>query len=381
MIYLDHNATSPLRPEAHAAVLAAIAQAGNPSSVHRAGRAAREVVERARDSVAALAGVLPSEVVFTSGGTEACALGVVGLLAGARESGTPVERIVLSAVEHDAVVGAAERSGLLVEIAPVSVDGQIERAALDAALAKPGRALLAVMAVNNETGVLLEAAQAAAAARARGHVVFIDAVQAPGRMPTSVAALGSDALAVSAHKIGGPQGVGALIVRNDTAFGAARTAGGQERGRRPGTENVAGIAGFGAAADVVRATATDEIARLSRLRDGWERAVAAAVPNVVFIGRGASRAANTSCVALPGVPAETQVIALDLAGVCVSAGAACSSGKLRRSRVLSAMGYGPEIAECAVRVSLGFSTTDAEVEACVAAYAAFAARARPRWAA
>lgn len=342
MTYLDHNATTPLRPEAASAMAAVLGRVGNPSSVHAAGRAARADVERARERVAALVNAAPEEVVFTSGGTEANNLALRG-------TGRPV---VVSAIEHDSVLHAVEAP----LVVPVTSAGIVDLAALGEMM--PQGALVSVMLANNETGVLQPVAEAAALVHAKGGLLHVDAVQAAGKIPVDMRALGADLMTLSAHKLGGPQGAGALVARAEVA--AQLRGGGQERGRRAGTENVPGIVGFGAAARL-----HEEYARLAELRDALEAELAG---EAVFFGREAARLPTTTCLALPGVPAETQVIALDLAGVMVSAGAACSSGKVRPSHVLTAMGVGAELAASAIRVSFGWTSSAADVEAFVAAW-------------
>jgi cysteine desulfurase len=361
-VYLDVNATCPVLPEAAEAVAAALAAGGNPSSVHAAGRSARRRVERARQAVAALAGAPPSGVVFTSGASEANVLALRGL---------PSERVLVSALEHDSVLNAVPTA----EVVPATADGVIDLEALRARVRNGD--LVSLMAVNNETGAVQpieEAARICAEAGARMHV---DAVQAAGRLPLDFAGLGLAAMSLSAHKIGGPPGIGALIVDEALALIAQTRGGGQERGRRGGTENTAGIAGFGAAAESACAGLETEPVRQTGLRDRMEAAIRAAVPDMLLIAEATPRACNTLCLALPGVPSEKQVIALDLAGFAVSAGSACSSGKVKTSPVLSAMGLPERIAGASVRVSLGWHTTEAEADAFVEAYAAMAARLMP----
>jgi cysteine desulfurase len=355
--YLDHNASSPLRREARAAMLAALDVAGNPSSVHAEGRAARALIEVARENVARLVNAEPSQVVFTSGATEA---NNWMLSAG-------WELICVSAIEHDSVLAPARASGGKVVALPVGRDGviNVSSAAHALASAAKGRALLTVMAANNETGVVQPIADAVALAREHGAVVHIDAVQAPGRMAFDFASLGADTLALSGHKLGGPPGVGALIAREAPAVFIK--GGGQERRRRGGTENVAGIAGFGAAAEAV-AREQDAAQRMAKLRASLETEVLRITPAAEIVGSKAERIANTSCIALPGSSAETLVIKLDLAGISVSAGAACSSGKVASSHVLDAMGYAPEIARSAIRVSLGPQTSEQDIAAFLAAW-------------
>jgi cysteine desulfurase len=341
--YLDWNATAPLRPAAAKAIADALALGGNPSSVHRQGRAARRLVEESRAVVSTLAGASPDGVVFTSGGTEANQLAL---------HGAGRERVLVSAVEHSSISQAVPDA----ERVSVDGDGLVDPAALAALLETDTRpALVSVMLANNETGVIQPVAELAAVAHAHGALFHCDAVQAAGKIPLSFAALGADLLTLSAHKIGGPAGIGALVLAPGVEVTQLLRGGGQERNRRAGTENLAGIAGFAAAARVCNPA---EYVRVQALRDGLE---AALPPEAVVIGAAALRLPNTSAVAMPGVPAETQVIALDLDGVMVSAGAACSSGKVGPSHVLAAMGLAPEIATCTIRVSLGWATTEADI--------------------
>lgn len=364
--YLDWNATAPLLPAARAAMVAALETGGNPSAVHRHGRAARRILEDARAAVAAAFGAAPKEIVFTSGATEANNLALKGL-AGA------VSKIFVSAIEHPSVLEAARHGGPPVEVVPVTAEGAVDLTALAAQLAATGgKALIAVMAANNETGVIQPVAEIVALARAHGALVHCDAVQIAGKAPLSFADLGGDTLALSAHKMGGPTGIGALLVREDTPLAAQLHGGGQERRRRAGTENVAGIAGFGAAAAMI-ATLQSEMIRIAALRDALEDTLLKEVPDGVVFGRGAARLANTSAFALPGVKADLQVVALDLEGVAVSAGAACSSGKVARSHVLDAMGAGA-LADNAIRISLGWATRDSDIEAFLSAYLKIANR-------
>jgi cysteine desulfurase len=348
--YLDHNATSPLRPVALDAMVEALTAGGNPSSVHRVGRTARALIDKARQQVADLVGALASEIVFTSGGTEANNLALTG--SGRR-------RVLVSAVEHDSVLKAAGDA----EIVPVDREGVVDLGALERLLAASKEpALVSVMFANNETGVLQPIAAVTRLADKYGALVHCDAVQGAGKQPIDLHGLGVDYLSLSAHKLGGPTGVGALAVRSGVALVPDRLGGGQEVRRRAGTENLSGIVGFGAAAVAAR----DGLAA-SDLRDGLEAELRAFAPVRVF-GAGAPRLGNTTCVAMPGVTSETQVMALDLAGICVSAGAACSSGKVTRSAVLAAMGVAPAEAETAIRISLGWSTTAADIERLIAAW-------------
>ncbi|MCW5773615.1 MAG: cysteine desulfurase, partial [Rhodospirillaceae bacterium] len=355
--YLDYNATVPVRPEAIAAVSEALAQIGNPSSVHRFGRGARKRVEDARDRIAALVGAAPADIVFTGGGTEANALALAG--AGRK-------RLIVSAIEHDSVLAAAAALDPDCVKLPVTRDGIVELDALERALREiGGDALLSLMLANNETGVIQPVAMAAQMARAAGALVHCDAIQAAGKIAIDVRALGVDLLSLSAHKLGGPQGVGALYTRPGLTLRPQLRGGGQERGRRAGTENVPGIAGFGAAAVAARRE-LDGQARVQALRDRLEGEVLARSNRVRIAGAGASRLPNTSCIVLPGVRSETQVMALDLAGVAVSAGSACSSGKVRASHVMTAMGATDEEAASAIRISLGWASVDADVDRFVA---------------
>jgi cysteine desulfurase len=365
LIYLDANATEPLRPAARTAVLTALETVGNPSSVHRAGRAARRILEDAREAIAARFGAAPSAVVFTSGGTEADALAVHAL---ANRAGL---RVIAGATEHDAIRAAAPDASVL----PVDRDGIADLAALDSLLASGGPALVCLMLANNETGVIQPVREAAEICRRHGARLHVDAVQAAGRIAVDLAALGADSLAVSSHKLGGPQGAGALLLAPEFASIAPLIAGGgQERGRRGGTPALPAIAGFAAAAS---AELPDSFV-IAGLRDALEAAAMAA--GAMPIAAGAPRLANTACLALPGVRADAQVIALDLAGFAVSAGAACSSGKVAESHVLAAMGLGP-LAGQAIRVSLPWNVQAADVAAFGLAYAAMAARLRPALAA
>ena len=360
-VYLDYNATAPLRPEAAAAMAAAMAHTGNPSSVHGFGRRARRLVEDARAAVAALVAARPDRVVFTGGGTEAnnLALAVPG----------PWRRMV-SAVEHDSVLKAAPEA----EILPVGADGIISLAAFHDRLQR-SPALVSVMLANNETGVVQPIAEVAAMAHAQRALVHCDAVQAAGKIAIDMPALGVDLMSLSAHKFGGPQGVGALVLADTVEIEAVQRGGGQERGRRAGTENVAAIAGFGAAAAVAAARREDEAANMARLRQRLEAGALARVPGARLIGADAPRLPNTSCLALPDIASETQVIGLDLAGVAVSAGAACSSGKVAPSHVLRAMGASEAEIRGSIRVSLGWASVADDVDRFVAAWGAVCARA------
>ncbi|WP_046865285.1 cysteine desulfurase family protein [Microvirga massiliensis] len=355
--YLDYNASAPVRPEAAAAMSAALALPGNPSSVHAEGRAARALVEQAREQVARLVGAKPSQVVFTSSGSEAAALALrPGLAAGGRAS---TERLLMSAVEHPCVLdghgfGEAERI-------PVDSDGVVNLDWLSERLDQDASGLLvSIQAANNETGVLQPVAAAADLVRGHGGVIHTDAVQVAGRLPLSIGDF--DAITFSAHKIGGPKGVGALVLGDGVVPPSALLrGGGQERGRRAGTENVAGIAGFGAAAEAANAESVGEASRLLALRKEVEAHLRRLVPDVHIFGVRAERLPNTVAFSAPGLKAETLLIAFDLEGVALSSGAACSSGKVRRSHVLEACGVSAGLADGAIRVSLGWNSTQEDV--------------------
>jgi len=368
-VYLDYNATAPMRPEALEALTRALAQPGNPSSVHAAGRAARALVEQSRNDIAALVGGPASTVVFTSGGTEANALAIDSAVA------TGSRRLIVSAIEHDSVLETARASGVAVEYLPVDASGVADLGWLKARLAdwnpEDGKPFVALMAANNESGVIQPVLEASELVRAADGWLHVDAVQAAGRILTDSRALGADTLSVSAHKLGGPQGVGALTFGPRATLVRRQHGGGQERGRRAGTENVAGIAAFAAAARAAL--------REPELTPAWRDAAAARlkVEGAVIVGEGAPRLANTLCVAAAGQDAALQVMSLDLAGVMVSAGSACSSGKVTPSHVLAAMGLG-DLAACAIRVSGGWATTEADwtafAEAWSTIHSRFAAR-------
>ena len=365
--YLDWNATAPLRREARVAMVAALDVLGNPSSPHAEGRRARGLVEDAREQVAALVGARPAEVVFTSGGTEANN----AVLAAGRDA------ILISGIEHNSVLAPALRSGAPVVDIPVGGDGVVRQESFAGHMSQGGRALVSLQMANNETGALQPVAEVAAMARQHGFGMHSDAVQAAGRVPIDMAALGVDYLTLSAHKLGGPKGVGALVVRDGAALPAFIAGGGQERRRRAGTENVAGIAGFGAAAEAARHDLA-EIERVRALRDRLEAQAREITPEALIIAGEAQRLPNTTCLAWPGASAETLVIALDLRGIAVSAGAACSSGKVGASRVLAAMGLAPDMARAAIRISLGPTSGERDVAAFLEAWSRIAETRRGR---
>ncbi|WP_404385063.1 cysteine desulfurase family protein [Caenispirillum salinarum] len=367
-VYLDYNATAPLRPEALEAMTRALEAGGNPSSVHGPGRRARATVEDAREAVAALVNARPEQVIFTSGGTEADALAL---------GGTGRARAVVSAVEHDAVLKAHPDTRLC----PVDSDGVLDLEALAALLAEepdPARVIVSVMLANNETGAVQPVKKAAKIAHDAGALIHCDAVQGPGRVGVDMHALRVDLLTLSAHKLGGPPGVGALIAADPLALAPVQRGGGQERGKRAGTENVPGIAGFGAVARVLAAAGREEAEAVRALQERLEAGIADIAPSAVIHGAGAAvRLPNTTCVGLPGVTNQSQLMALDLSGVAVSAGAACSSGKVAASHVLRAMGLSEATAREAVRISLGWASTAADVDAFLKAWRPLARRARP----
>jgi cysteine desulfurase len=376
-IYLDWNATAPLRPAARAAMLAAFDQLGNPSSVHAEGRAARHLVENAREEVAALVGADARNVIFTSGGTEANALALTPAIErpGRKE---PLTRLLVSAIEHPSVRSGSRFAQDSVEEIAVSGDGVVDLADLARRLAEPGRgpALVSIMHANNETGVLQPIAAAADQVHAAGGVLHVDAVQTAGRIPCDIKALKADLVTVSSHKIGGPQGVGAVVKAAEALHFAdpLLKGGGQERGSRAGTENVAAIAGFGAAAREAAGGLAEEGRRVAALRQRLEAGLREIMPGTVIFGAAAERLPNTTLFAVPGQKAEAALIALDLAGIAASSGSACSSGKVTASHVLRAMGVAPGLAAGAVRLSLGRNTTETEVEDFLIAWRKLASR-------
>jgi cysteine desulfurase len=384
MIYLDHNATSPLRPEARAAMERALDIGGNPSSVHAAGRAARAAIEEARETVAAFAGGSPGEVIFTSSGAEANALALRGAIGSAAEAEDRLTRLFVVATAHESVravtASLAEMTpGLKLSEIPVDANGRIDAAAFRLQLMSgKGRALVSLLYVNNETGVVEEIAALATLIRAEageGALIHVDAVSS-SYCPIRFGQWNVDYLSLSAHKLGGPQGAGALIAK-DAAPLAPLFNGFQEMRRRGGTENLSGIAGFAAAARVLQSHGENEIARVMFIRDRFESKLSGAT---VF-AKDAERAPNTTCFAVPGLPAETALLALDLDGICVSSGAACSSGKVGPSHVLAGMGVPEEIARCALRVSFGWNSRAEDADAAIASLEKLIARISARKAA
>jgi cysteine desulfurase len=364
-IYCDWNATAPLRNEARAAMLSALDVLGNPSSVHAEGRAARRLVECAREQVAALVNTQPRNVLFTSGGTEANALALTPM-----PQTQGATRLLVSAIEHVSVLAGGRFAGSQVEKFSVLPNGQVDLGALERRLHGRESLLVSLMLANNETGVIQPLSQIAELVHRAGAVLHVDAIQAPGRVCCDINDQGADLLTISGHKFGGPKGTGALI-RRDSAMPFPNPlirGGGQERGARAGTENVPAIAGFGAAAAVIANTWRSDAEQLQRLRDRLELELKRQLPEIVIFGEGAARLPNTTLFALAGTRAETAVMALDLEGVAVSSGAACSSGKVQASHVLAAMGVPPSLARGAVRVSLGPSTTESDVDRLIAAW-------------
>ncbi|MGE0750162.1 MAG: cysteine desulfurase family protein [Variibacter sp.] len=364
--YLDWNATAPLRTEAHAAMMGALEHGGNPSSVHAEGRRARALVSQARESVATLVGATARQVVFTSGATEANATALSPDLRRRGEAARPL-RLLVSAIEHPSVLAGGRFAAAEIEQLPVTPAGVVDLPYLDRRLreltAQGIAPLVSVMAVNNETGVVQPIDEVVALTRAAGGIVHVDAVQAAGRVPLRFNDRGIDLMTLSSHKIGGPQGAGALVVGEGIELGAALIhGGGQEGGLRAGTENVPAIAGFGAAAEAVARMGAQETARIAALRERLEKGLRDIAPDTVIFGAEAPRVANTVLFAVNGVKAETALIALDLDGVAVSSGAACSSGKVARSHVLAAMGVSDALAAGAIRVSLGYATCDEDIE-------------------
>jgi cysteine desulfurase len=362
-VYLDWNASAPLRAEARDALAAALALTGNPSSVHGEGRAARTVIEQAREQVAALVGADSRNVIFTSGGTEANALALTpAIQAGADKR--PFDRLLASSIEHPSVRFGGRFAAQVIEEIPVRASGVADLPALERMLGNGGRALVSIMAANNETGVIQPISDAAAIVHRHGGLLHVDAVQAAGRTSLDINALRADLLTLSAHKLGGAKGAGALIKRDEALHlpDPLIKGGGQERGVRAGTENAAAIAAFGAAAASLKTPLAADICHIAALRERLEAGLRALTPNAVIFGAEAERLPNTTLVAMPGGKAETLVIGFDLDGVAVSSGSACSSGKVAPSHVLAAMGVPRELARGAIRVSTGPGTTNAEID-------------------
>jgi cysteine desulfurase len=365
-VYLDWNATAPLRPEARQAMAAAWEIGGNPSSVHTEGRQARRLVEDARAILAEAIGAVARNVVFVSGGTEANALALSPGLC--RNGSPPVERLVVSAIEHASVLAGGRFSPDKIETLAVTDSGLVDLDRLHATLERGPAALVSIMLANNETGAVQPVKEAGEIVHAAGGLLHVDAVQALGKIPFNINAMNADLVAVSAHKIGGPKGVGAVILADaGLRLEPVVRGGGQELGRRAGTENVAGIAGFGAAVKAATGALEAETIHLEGLRNRLEKGLRETSDIIVF-SEDIRRLPNTTLFTVPGLKAETAVIGFDLAGVAVSSGSACSSGKVQPSHVLHAMGFDPEIAQGAVRLSLGWSTSDADIDRCLEAW-------------
>lgn len=353
-VYLDWNATTPLHPEARAAMVAAFDLLGNPSSVHAEGREARRLVEEARAELALAVGAVPRNVVFTSAGTEANALALSPGLRG--PSRGPVERLLVSAVEHASVLAGGRFPGATIGLIRVTRSGLIDLEHLKAQLKNGPPALVSVMAANNETGALQPVAEVAGIVHEAGSLLHVDAIQALGKIPVDIKAMGADLATFSAHKIGGPKGVGALVVAEGiVGLEPVLRGGGQELNRRAGTENVAGIAGFGAAVKAALQALREDAKRMATLRSRLENGIRGIAGATIFSDE-VERLPNTVLFTAPGLKAEIAVIGFDLEGVAVSSGSACSSGKVQPSHVLSAMGYDPVVSQGAVRLSLGWST-------------------------
>ena len=377
-IYMDWNATAPLLEAAREACLSALGLVGNPSSVHGEGRRIRALIESARRDVAALCGASPANLVFTSGATEAANL---VLTPDFRMGKTTISigRLYVSAIEHPAIREGGRFPADRVSEIPVTPQGIIDLPALEGALEvhdrQTGLPMVAVMLANNETGIVQPIAEVSRLVKAAGGILVVDAVQAAGRMSLSIEDLGADFLIVSSHKLGGPKGAGALVTRGEILMPAALIrGGGQEKGHRSGTENPAAIAGFGTAARMAAENPESRMAPVLAMRDRLEQAMSRLAPDVVIHGKDGPRLANTCFFTLPGLKSETGQIAFDLEGVALSAGSACSSGKVGQSYVLAAMGHDPQ--QGALRISIGPSTSEAEIDGVIAAFAKIAARRR-----
>ncbi|MCB1392420.1 cysteine desulfurase family protein [Nitrobacter sp.] len=357
--YLDWNATAPLRREARAAMAAAWEVFGNPSSIHAEGRRARGLIEEARTIVAEAVGGEPRNVIFTSGGTEANALALTPIV---RKSNQDIDNIIISSIEHASALAGGRFAPDRVRYLPVHRSGLVDLNALRTMLAQGPPVLVSIMLANNETGAIQPVAEAAHLIREAGGLLHVDAVQAIGKISIDINALNADFLSLSAHKVGGPKGMGALVLaENQMRPSALIRGGGQERGGRAGTENVPGIVGFGAAVMAAEASRVTDMARIQTLRNRLEEGLGQTQGGVIF-SQEIARLPNTTLFGVPTLKAETAVIRFDLEGVSVSSGSACSSGKVQPSHVLKAMGYGPEITRSAIRFSLGWETTEADID-------------------
>jgi cysteine desulfurase len=362
-IYLDWNATTPLRREAREAMTAAMDLSGNPSSIHAEGRQSRKLVEDARVVIAGAVGALPRNVIFTSGGTEANALALTPGLRGA--SGLPVQRLVISAIEHASVLAGGRFPTEAISTVDVTRSGLVDLDRLRVMLAGMPPALVSIMLANNETGAVQPVAQAGEIVHSAGGLLHVDAIQAFGKIPFDINALNADLVTLSAHKIGGPKATGALVLAEGLLGPEPLLrGGGQERGHRAGTENVAGIVGFGAVVGAAISAVDRDAIRLEGLRNHLENGLRQ-TPDLIVFSEDVRRLPNTTLFTFPGLRAETAVISFDLAGIAVSSGSACSSGKVQPSHVLEAMGFGPKLAQGAVRLSLGWSTSEADIDRCL----------------
>jgi cysteine desulfurase len=365
--YFDHNATTPVAPEVCETMAACLAEVyGNASSIHHFGQSAKQRLEAARRQLASLIGCRPANLTFTSGGTEADNMAVLGVV---RAAPGPARHVIVSAIEHPAVLGPSEqleREGVAVTRLPAGPDCLVDPEDLRRAL-RPETVLVSIMHANNEVGAIQPIAEIARIARAAGVTLHVDGVQALGKIPVDVEALGVDLYSMSAHKLYAPKGVGALYIRKGTRLAPIAYGGHHERDRRPGTENVPGIAAFGAAADLAARTLPAESERLAALRDRLENALLDRIPHTAVNGCRAPRTPNTANLRFDGIDGEALVIALDLRGFAVSTGAACSSGAIAPSHVLTAMGLSPESARASMRFSLGRSNTEEQVDALVEA--------------
>jgi len=364
-VYLDWNATTPLRPEARAAMVAAFDVSGNPSSIHSEGRGARKLVEDSRAAVASATGADARNVVFTSGGTES---NMLALTPGLRRTGAPVQRLIVSAIEHASVLAGGRFPRERIAIAPVNGSGVIDLPALTRLLDNQLPTLVSLMLANNETGAIQPIADVADMVHAAGGLLHVDAVPSLGKISINISDLRCDLLTVSAHKIGGPKGVGALVLADGLhGLEPQVRGGGQEQGRRAGTENLIGIAGFGAALRAAMASREISVTRMASLQQRLEAGLTSVPGATVFCGD-IARLPNTTLVSTPGLKAETAVIGFDLEGIAVSSGSACSSGKVQPSHVLEAMKTDPALIQGAIRISLGWDTTEADIDRCLEAW-------------
>jgi cysteine desulfurase len=363
--YLDWNATTPLRPEAKQQMIQALEAFGNPSSIHREGRSARRLMEDSRAAIEGAIGAPPRSLVFTSGATEA---NTFALMSNLRCRGVNIQNAIISAIEHPSVLAGGRLPAERIAIAPVTVDGTIDLAALEALLIQSGPALVSVMAANNETGAIQPTRAVADLVRKHGGILHVDAAQALGKIPFDMKALGADMVSLSAHKLGGPKGIGALVVDSCVEnLAPVLRGGGQERGQRAGTENLVGIVGFSAAAQAAMAAMPREATVVAKLRQRLESGLKQDSAVQIF-SEGVERLPNTTLFTRSGLRAETAVIAFDLEGVAVSSGSACSSGKVQPSHVLTAMGVPDDLNRAAIRVSLGWDTTEKDVDHLLSAW-------------